>query len=193
MLSTRLPVPLLIGLRLAARRLRRTVLSAASTAVTVTGIVAVLAFHATADEKGFGTAGEGNPVEVRDMHVLMILTVVLLTLAAVNAIFTAWVNALDARHSSALVRALGATPEQLIVGLSLAQVLPALLGALVGVPLGIEFFAVANGAGIFTIPPASWLVAVVLGTPLGVALLTAVPARLGALRPIGQVLQSEMA
>jgi putative ABC transport system permease protein len=192
-ISTRLPVPLMIGLRLAARRLRRTVLSGASTAVTVTGIVAVLAFRATSEQKSFSTAGEGNPVEVRDVHALMILTVVLLTLAAVNAIFTAWVTALDARHPSALARAFGATPEQLTAGLSLAQVLPALLGAIVGVPLGIEFFEVANGAGILTIPPASWLVAVVLGTPLIVALLTAIPARLGALRPISQVLQSEMA
>ena len=45
--SARLPVPLLLGLRLAARRPRRALLSAASIAVTVTGIVAVLAFHAT--------------------------------------------------------------------------------------------------------------------------------------------------
>ena len=38
----------MLGLRLGSPRPRRTVLSAASIAVTVTGIVAVLAFHATA-------------------------------------------------------------------------------------------------------------------------------------------------
>ena len=53
-LSARLPVPLLLGLRLAARRPRRAVLSAASIAVTVTGIVAVLAFHATAGQQRLG-------------------------------------------------------------------------------------------------------------------------------------------
>jgi putative ABC transport system permease protein len=192
-ISTRLPVPLLIGLRLAARRLRRTILSAASTAITVTGVVAVLAFQATAEGKRFATPGESNPVIDRDMHALMLLTVVLLTLAVVNAIFTAWVTALDAQHSSAMARAFGATPGQLTVGLAAAQVLPAMLGTLVGVPLGIEFFAAANHAGILTIPPASWLVAVVLGTPLVVGLLTAVPARLGARRPVAEVLQAELA
>ena len=44
-ISAWLPVPLLIGLRLVARRPRRAFLSAASTAITVTGIVAVLAAH----------------------------------------------------------------------------------------------------------------------------------------------------
>lgn len=192
-ISTRLPVPLLIGLRLAARRLRRTVLSAASTAITVTGVVAVLAFQATAAEKRFATPGESNPVIDRDMHALMLLTVVLLSLAVVNAIFTAWVTALDAQQPAALAQAFGATPGQLTVGLAAAQVLPATLGGLVGVPLGIEFFAAANHGGILTIPPASWLVAVVLGTPLVVVLLTAIPARIGARRPVAEVLQAELA
>ena len=44
-LSARLPVPLLLGLRLVARRPRRALLSLASVAVTNAGIVAVLAFH----------------------------------------------------------------------------------------------------------------------------------------------------
>ncbi len=42
-ISARLPVPLLLGLRVAARRPRRVVLSVASIAITVSGIVAVLA------------------------------------------------------------------------------------------------------------------------------------------------------
>ncbi len=45
----RLPVPLLLGLRMVARRPRRALLSAASIALTVTGVVAVLAFHRTVD------------------------------------------------------------------------------------------------------------------------------------------------
>ncbi len=40
-------MPLLLGLRLVARRPRRALLGAASVAVTATGIVAVLAFHTT--------------------------------------------------------------------------------------------------------------------------------------------------
>src|SRR5262249_28646768 len=54
--SARLPVPLLLGLRLVARRPRRALLGAASIAVTVTGIVAVLAFHATVDLRTSGAA-----------------------------------------------------------------------------------------------------------------------------------------
>ena len=42
-LSARLPVPLLLGLRVAARRPRRVVLGMVSIAITVSGIVAVLA------------------------------------------------------------------------------------------------------------------------------------------------------
>ena len=66
----RLPVPLLLGLRMAARRPRRAVLGAASIAVTVTGIVAVLAFRATVDaaersagrRPGWATRGQpGRP------------------------------------------------------------------------------------------------------------------------------------
>ena len=192
--SRRLPVPLLLGLRLLARRPRRALLSAASIAVTVTGIVAVLAFHATADEKKFGgSSGLANPVAIRDEQMLLVLTVMLLTLAALNAIFTAWATVLDARRASALARALGASPRQVTAGLAAAQVIPALPGALLGVPLGIGLFAAANRGGVVTVPPVSWLAATVLATLLVVAGLTTIPARTGARRPPGQVLQSEAA
>ena len=46
--STRLPVPLLLGVRLAARRPRRVALGALSVAVSVAGIVAILIEHAPA-------------------------------------------------------------------------------------------------------------------------------------------------
>src|SRR4029453_17254257 len=44
--SARLPVPLLLGLRVAARRPHRTVLGAVTIVVTVTGVVAALAAQA---------------------------------------------------------------------------------------------------------------------------------------------------
>jgi putative ABC transport system permease protein len=195
-LSTRLPVPLLLGLRLTARRPRRAVLSAASIAVTMTGIVAVLTFHASADRKAFGGSdGLGNPVYSRDEQMLAVLTVVLVALAVLNAIVTAWATVLDARHPSALARALGATPQQVSAGMSAAQALPALPGALLGIPLGIALFAAANGAGtrVLTIPPAWWLATALLGTLVAVAGLTAIPARIGARRPAAAILQSELA
>ena len=51
-ISARLPVPLLLGLRVAARRPRRVVLATVSIAITVSGIVAALAAHADLDDSG---------------------------------------------------------------------------------------------------------------------------------------------
>jgi putative ABC transport system permease protein len=194
--SARLPVPLLLGLRLVARRPRRALLSAASIAVTATGIVAVLAFHATAGEKKFGgSSGLGNPVVDRDTQMLLVLTVVLVALAVLNVICATWATVLDASRASALARALGATPGQVSAGLVAAQVLPALPGALLGIPLGIGLFAAANGSGgrVLTIPPAWWLAAAVLGTLVAVAVLTAIPVRIGGRRPAAEILQAESA
>jgi putative ABC transport system permease protein len=193
-ISARLPVPVLLGLRLVARRPRRAMLTAARMAVTVTGIVAVLAFHTTADLKNLGgSSGLSNPVVDRDEQMLMVLTVVLLTLSILNAVCATWSTALDTRHASALARALGATPQQVSAGLSAAQVLPALPGALRGIPPGIGLFAAANHAGIVTIPPASWLLAAVLGTLLALTGLTTIPARIGAHRSVAEILRSETA
>jgi putative ABC transport system permease protein len=126
---------------------------------------------------------------------LAVLTIVLITLAILNVIVTAWAMVLDAWHSAALARALGATPQQVSAGVAAAQVLPALPGALVGVPLGIALFAAANGTGtrVLTVPPAWWLAAAVLGILLAVAGLTAIPARVGARRPAAAILASELA
>jgi putative ABC transport system permease protein len=193
-LSARLPVPLLLGLRLVARRPRRALLGAASIAITVAGVVAVLAFHATVDLRTSGAArGLANPVADRDVQMLQILTVILITLAVFNAVFTAWATALDARRASALARALGASPRQISAGISAAQLIPALPGALLGVPLGIGLFAAANHAGIVTVPPASWLAAAVLGTLLAVAVLVDIPARIGARRPVSEILRADTA
>ncbi len=193
-LSARLPVPLLLGLRLVARRPRRALMSAASVAVTATGIVVVLAFHTTVHRQSADLVdGLSNPVASRDEQTLTILTVVLVALAVLNAICTAWATVLDARHSSALARALGATPQQVSEGIATAQVLPAIPGTLLGIPLGIGLFAaVSQGAGVVT-PPAWWLAAAVLGMLVVVAVLAAIPARVGARRPVSPILQSETA
>jgi putative ABC transport system permease protein len=192
-ISRRLPASLLIGVRLIARRPRRAVLAAASTAITVTGIVAVLAAHHAGDVSAGRSdwfAGLSDPVSGRVSQVMALLTVVLVTLAAVNAVVTGWATALDARQSLAVARVLGGTPQQVSAGLSAAQVLPALPGSLVGVPLGIGLFAVTNGAGGVSVPAGPWLVAVVLGTLAAVAALTAVPAILGARQPAVLILRS---
>ena len=60
----------------------------------------------------------------------------LLTLAALNAVVTAWSTMLDTRHPAALARALGATPRNVAAGLTAAQLLPARAGRPVRHPAG---------------------------------------------------------
>jgi putative ABC transport system permease protein len=192
-LSARLPIPLLLGLRVAARRPRRTVLCAVSAAITVSGIVAALAAHAQLNAQHVpGSSGLADPRTDRLSQVLLLITVMLVAQAAVNAIFITWATVLDARHSSALARALGATPQQLSAGLSAAQVLPALAGAVLGIPGGLGLIAAVT-PGTTTVPPLWQLLAVVPGTVLVIAGLTAIPARISARRPTAQILQSELA
>jgi predicted lysophospholipase L1 biosynthesis ABC-type transport system permease subunit len=191
-LSATLPVPLLLGLRLAARRPRRSLLNAATVAITVTTVVAVLIYRATKGQSPPGVAVvAGAPSANPASQVIAVLTVVLIVLAAINAVFTAWATVLDGRYPAALARALGTTPRQLTAGLSASQLLPALPGAIVGVPAGIALYAAVNSGGELSLPPASWLVAVVLAVLAAVALLTAIPARIGASHPVVGILQSE--
>jgi putative ABC transport system permease protein len=127
-------------------------------------------------------------------HVLGVWTVILLSLAAVNAIVITWATVLDNRHASALARALGATPQEVTVALATAQVLPALLGAVLGVfPGGFLVFAAINtvtgGDNNRATLPVPWqLITLVLATVLAVAALTAVPAHLGGRRPVTETI-----
>jgi putative ABC transport system permease protein len=185
-ISARLPVPLLLGLRVAARRPRRVVLAVLSIAITVSGLVAALAAHAELAHSSSSVRAD------RLNHVLLAITITLVALAAVNAIFITWATALDARRSSALERALGATPQQVSAGLSAAQVLPALAGAILGIPGGLALLAAVDPDKT-TMPPLWQLLAVAPATALVVACLAAVPARLSARRPVADTLRSELA
>jgi len=182
--SARLPAPLLLGVRLAARRPRRLVLSIFSIAVTTSGLVTVLIIRASSSTWSLGP---------QVLRVTTIISVMLIALATVNAIFIAWTTALDARHSAALAQALGATPEQITAGLTFAQLLPALVGALLGIPGGIAIYNNPNHHGPTTLPSALWLLAIVAGTLVAIAVLTAVPTLVGARRPVAEVLQAESA
>lgn len=94
---------------------------------------------------------------------------------------------------SAPSRALGATPQQVTTGLSAAQLLPALPGAILGIPLAIGMDAAVSSGQPLPIPPAWQLLAVALVTLLVMAGLTAIPARIAARRPAAEILQSELA
>jgi putative ABC transport system permease protein len=193
-LSRRLPVPLLLGVRLVARRPRRSLLSGATVCITATAIYAVLEVHAhqaMAAAFSSGLSALANPRFERLDQMLLVLTVTLIVLAVVNALFITQATALDARHSAALARALGASRRQVAAALVAAQLIPAVPGALLGIPAGIGLVrAVAHG-GTTTVPPAWWLAAMVAGILAGLTALTAIPAGVGARRPPGEILQAE--
>ena len=119
------------------------------------------------------------------------ITVVLVALTALNAVFAAWTTALDAR-ARRRSPARSAPPPAGQRGLAAAQVMPAVPGALLGIPLGILLFKAVGGHQTAS-PSALWVIAAVLGTLLAVAGLTAVPALIGARIPAAQILQSETA
>jgi putative ABC transport system permease protein len=134
-----------------------------------------------------------NPRTQRADQVLLYITVMLIALAAVNAIFITRAMVVDSRRTSALTRALGASPRQVAAGVSAAQIFPALAGALVGIPGGIGLYSAVKHGGPTVIPPVGWLIVLVLGTAVVVAGLTALPARFGARRPVAETLRTGLA
>lgn len=192
-LSSRLPVPLLLAVRLVARRIRRSLLTAASMTIAVAMVVAALTLEhkiQLANQQQVAAAG-GATVADRVNHLVLVLSAILVVLAAINAIFTTWATVIDAQRPTALAKALGATPRQVAAGLASAQLGPALLAAVLGIPIGLALYQLAGGNVHEASPPALWLVAVIPGTLIAVAVLTAIPARLGARRSPAEVLRSD--
>jgi putative ABC transport system permease protein len=193
-LSSRLPVPLLFALRLVARRPRRAALTAASLTIAVAMIVAALSLQHRIDlqnptNPGY-LVGPGGVAD-RVSHLVYLLSAILVVLAAINAIFTTWVTVIDAQRPNALSRALGATPRQVSAGMTASQLLPALIGACLGIPAGLALYDAGGGDLSKAAPPILWLLALIPGTLIVVAALTAVPARIGANRPVADVLRSD--
>jgi ABC-type lipoprotein release transport system permease subunit len=192
-ISTRLPTPLLLGVRIAARRPRRLALGALSVAVSVAGIVAILIEHIRLDRQLSGTSRLINPQDQRMTQAMLVITVMLIVLAAINAVLITWGTVLDSRHASAVARVLGATPHQVAAALAAAQFLSVLPGSLLGVPLGIALIeAVTKSSDAYKVAPAWWLIVVVLGAWLVMSLLTAIPALLGRRHSTAQILQAEL-
>ena len=106
-LSARLPVPMLLGLRIAARRPRRTALSAAASpsrpaASSPCFAIATLAVSqfGTPRERPSRTGRRGlHSPTAREDQVLLVVTTMLATLAAMNVIFITRASVQDARQS----------------------------------------------------------------------------------------------
>ena len=157
-------------------------------------LVALLALHAQHD-RGYGLGGSQALPNLRGEHdraLLLAVTVLIVVLAVVNTLILTWTTAMDARLNLAIAQAVGATPGQIAAGLSAAQLLPAMSGALAGVPLGaalLSLFAARNAEP----PPAPGLFAVAAATVVVTAALVALPARLAARRPVAPTLTAEAA
>jgi hypothetical protein len=106
--------------------------------VATSGLVAVLIIYAT-------TAGWS--LGPRVTQATTIISVMLVVLAAVTAVFIGWTAALETRYPAALARALGATPGQVTTGLMAAYIAPALARVLLGIPGGIVVFDIAKHGG----------------------------------------------
>ena len=195
-MSRRLPVWLMLGVRLAARRPRRSLLSGASVGVTVMTLVTAISARHTLASSFLGPehlSNLANPRIQRIDAVLVAVTAVLIALAMINAVIVTWATALDSQRALAVARAFGATPGQVAVGLATAQTVPALIGGILGVPAGMGFaLALAKGGHATVFPPAWQFAFAVLVTVSASAVLTAVPARIEARRPVAGVLQAEL-
>ncbi len=179
--------PLMVAVVLLAENL---VLALAATAVGVTVgqlVAPVLTNELRNRAAVIGTA----TVAGRVTHLVFLLSAILIVLAAINAIFTTWATVIDAQRPTALARALGATPTQITAGLTTSQLMPGLLAACLGIPLGLALYQVAGGHVSQASPSVLWLLAVIPGTLIVVAAVTAIPARIGARRPVAEALRSE--
>jgi putative ABC transport system permease protein len=190
-ISRRLPVSLLIGLRLAGRRPRRLVLNVISTMITVALLVAAITLY-KASHMSETPNGLINPIQAQIVIVVNVIAAVLMLLAAVNAAFVAWTTAIDSRRPLAIARSLGATQEQVTAGLLVAQMLSGVAGALLGIPAGLWLVAHFNNSPQPAPTPSPLaLAAITLGATLAIAALASVPARIIARRPTAAILQAE--
>ena len=188
-------MPLLLGLRLVARRPRRSVLAAASLTIAVAMIVAAISLQHNIDLRDLQTASTGklpgSTVADHIIRVVDILTAILVALAAINTIVTTWTTVIDAQRPTALARALGATPRQISTGLATAQLLPAIAAICLGIPAELALYALAGGQHTTATPPILSLLALIPATLIIIGALTAIPARIGTHRSIAETLQAD--
>ncbi|GAA4199102.1 ABC transporter permease [Actinocatenispora rupis] len=189
-----LPVPVMLGLRLAARRVRRAVLAAAGLATAAAPVAGLLTWHFQTDDipwygDDFIMAQRALRLG-RTHHTIVVLAVALLVLAALNTVVITWSTALDARRSLAVARAFGATPGQVTGALAIAQLPSAVAGVAIGMPVGVGLYWLVAPT---TVTPPGWsLLLTGAAVVLGAAVLATVPARIGARRPVARILGSNL-
>ena len=118
------------------------------------------------------------------------LTLLLAVMAAVNLVFVTRASAVDARRVLAVARTLGVSPNEAALGLGLAQLVPAVVGLLLGGAAGVALFHTLSSSQP-TAPSTAQLAGLALLTVVLTGALTAIPARLEARRPIAETLRED--
>jgi putative ABC transport system permease protein len=195
-----LPLPAVLGLRSAWRRPGRLVTNAAGLTLGVTTIVVALALRASLVRL------DGVPVEPGEaantkattafydqvIAIIAAAAVLLVLLAAVNAIVVARFAARDNARNHAVMRALGATAGQTTAALVVSQLGASIVAVVVGIPLGVGLWSLMEGGDLPTVSlPPDQLVALAVAVPVAMAALVALPARRHARRPVSPQLTVE--
>lgn len=187
-LSASLPTPALLGLRLATRRPRRALLAACSVAVATCGGVALLYAQSSLGAERGPAGGPADPNAAMLHTVLLTLCVPLAAMVAVILVFVARATCTDARQVLAVSRALGVSPAETILSVVVAQALPATVGLVLGVPIGVVLVEALGATHLATPGPAAVLLLVV-GTLLVCLALTSLAAAAEGRRSVAQVLR----
>jgi putative ABC transport system permease protein len=132
--------------------------------------------------------------------VLFPLNVVLLLIAGVNLLTALLFTVRERRRDFALLKTIGFTPRQVAVAVSAGAVATAVVGAIVGIPLGfvvtnelVDFFGTDDGwpSGIATAPAAPWFLALAAIAVVVAVLGAWLPARIAARTEITSALRYE--
>ncbi len=121
--------------------------------------------------------------------------VLLLGLAALNALIVAIFAARDGARNHAILRSVGATPRQTVISFAVAQSGASLLGCAIGIPLGITMYNAATTIGQKEAPTIAlhpWVyILVAVAVPLLYLMIVIFPAAWLARRPVAGVLTYE--
>jgi len=191
-----LPLPVWLGLRGANRRRGRFLANTLGLTVGITLLITAVALRTGVDtlrQKGLPPY-EPDPIslaasianQARASSLGFTVAALLIALALINATVAAVFAAHDHARNHAIMRTVGATPAQTVTAFLVAQLTSCLLACGLGIPLGIAFYESSIRGGVLDPIGLSALtyVATILAALALYALISAIPARLLARRPI---------
>ncbi len=191
----------MLGLRSTLRRPGRTLVNTAGLALGVAMVVVAFSLQRSLRLLHLTPAGQGDDLAARVAveasyrqvrAVVVAAAVLVLLLAAVNLLVVAVFAARDGARNHAVMRVLGATPRQTVTALVVSQLGACVVACLVGIPLGLALFGLADGGDLPPVRlPLPLLALLAAAVPVLFAVLVTIPARLLARRPVTPLLTCE--